>query len=155
MPVATDLQRRTTGDAMARVIMALAVALLAGCAPATVGALRTQSAGKQVFEVDTNYQAVYRTIIERARSCFQAGMITAQMMVQGDLYTDIRSGTISVALHGGLGVDTYLAIDVSAIGENRARVETYYAMNVHETNARAVEEWVRTGSAECTAKARS
>jgi hypothetical protein len=116
-----------------------------------VQALRQEAAGKYTYQFDSNYQQVYRTIVDRARACWQTGMITAQMVVQGDLYTDIRSGTISVALHGGFGVDTYLAIDIVAIGDARTVVHAYYAAQSWEPGARAVKAWVTGTSQECRA----
>ncbi len=42
-------------------------------------------------------------------------MISTQMNVQGDLYDDLKEGNITVALHGGLGVDTHLTIDTKQL----------------------------------------
>jgi hypothetical protein len=123
--------------------------VLSACAPATIQGLKAQHAGKLAFEIDQNYQSVYRSIVTQARTCYQAGMITAQMIVQGDLYTDIRSGNVTVALHGGLGIDTYLTIDITAIGDNKTSVQTYYATDTWHNGAGAVERWVKNKSTEC------
>jgi hypothetical protein len=47
----------------------LFLVLLAGCAPATTGALREEASGSKVFEVEQNYQAVYRAVVGQARRC--------------------------------------------------------------------------------------
>jgi len=125
--------------------LVLSLCFVAGCAPSTVQGLREKHHGRVVFEVQENYQPVYRKIVANARDRFQAGLITAQMIVQGDLYTDIQSGNVTVALHGGwpVGVDTYMTIDIEALSENQTRVTTYYALDTWRKDAKLVEEWVR------------
>lgn len=122
--------------------------LLGGCAPGTAQGLRDKYSGKFVFKVDENYQSVYRKIVTQARNHFQTGLITAQMVVQGDIYTDIKSGNVTIALHGGLGVDTYMTIDINALSDNQTRVTTYYALGTWESSAKAVEEWVKEDQSE-------
>lgn len=124
-----------------------ALVILAGCAPATMQGLREQGTHES-FEVDQNYQAVYRTVIANARKCWQAGMITAQMMVTGDLYTDIQSAEVTAALHGAAGVDTYLGIDIKALGEARTKVTTFHSATWGKA-AQAVEQWFTKGHSEC------
>lgn len=128
-------------------------AITSGCAPATVKGLRENHAGTIVFDADQNYQAVYRTVLESARRCHQTGLITAQMVVDGDLYTDIEEGTVSVALHGGFGVDTHLAIDIKAVDKLRTSVTVYHALGTWRKAASTVQEWVLDGSSECMPRA--
>ena len=134
----------------AAVLLALSFAL-AGCAPATLQGLREKPAGQASFEVRQNYQRVYRTVINNARRCWQTGMVTAQVVVQGDLYTDIRTAEITVALHGAVGVDTHLGIDIKAIEEDRTEIRVYYAMSGGARSAKAIERWVKDGATECSA----
>jgi hypothetical protein len=135
---------------MLRLLLLLLLNLsLAACAPATLQGLRERPAGQLKFEVAKSYQPVYRTILSNARRCHQTGLITAQMIVQGDLYTDTRTAEITVALHGGLGVDTHLGIDIKALSDESTEVRTFYALSSWKATARAVEAWVRDGSTEC------
>jgi hypothetical protein len=127
----------------------LAAFLIAGCAPATMQGLREQPGSQAAkFEVEQNYQAVYRTIVTNARKCWQTGMITAQMVVTADLYTDTKTGQISTALHGGLGVDTYLGIDIKALSDTRTEVTTY-GVSAWSKVAKVVEQWVKDGHTDC------
>jgi hypothetical protein len=123
--------------------------LLFGCAPATIQGLRENHAGKISFDVDENYQSVYRKVLTPARNCWQSGLITAQMVVQGDLYTDTRQGNVTVALHGGAGVDTYFTVDVVALSDSKTRVTVYHAFRNQERAAQAVELWVKENSTVC------
>jgi len=124
--------------------------MLAGCAPATVQGLREQHAGKLVFEVDENYQSVYRKIITPARNCWQSAWIGSHTTAQGDLYTDTRSGSVSFTSVNALaGVSTYLTIDVKALSENRTLVMSYYALEGWKDSAKVVERWVKQNSMEC------
>jgi hypothetical protein len=131
---------------------ALLLAALTGCAPATLQGLREKPTGTGQFEVDQNYQQVYRTVITNARKCWQSGLITAQMVVTGDLFTDTKAGEVTVALHGAAGVDTYLGVDIKAVADDRTQVRTYYAMSSWAAGPAAIESWVRTGSTTCSGK---
>jgi len=134
-------------------IAGLLTVLLSGCAPSTAAGVREMGPERSyVFVAPENYQPVYRKILEQARKCYQTGMITAQMVVQGDLYHDTKSGTVTVALHGGLGVDTYQVIDVSAIDERQTRVIGHYSLGPVEKYGQALREWVLEDSKECGPK---
>jgi hypothetical protein len=110
-------------------VIILLVALVTGCAPATFGELRKKPGGGEAsFQATQNYASVYRTILTNARKCYQGGAITAQLIVQGDLYPDTKSGEITVALHGGLGVDTYLGIDIKAIDDGNTTVKNVFGI---------------------------
>jgi hypothetical protein len=93
--------------------------------------------------VDRNYQPVYRTILEQSRECFQGShLFGVQEVVQGDIYSDIQRGNVSVAQHNPMfGVNTYLAIDISALNDNATKVEAYYAFEAWKPMANAVEQW--------------
>lgn len=125
---------------------------IGGCAPATVQELRADHAGKHAFEVEENYQAVYRTVVTQARKCHQTGLITAQMVVQGDLYPDIKSGHVSIAVHGIGGVGTIAAVDVAALSDARSRVDTFYTFSSWTDFPPLVEEWVKDKSQDCALK---
>src|SRR5690606_29081674 len=119
------------------------VLMLAGCAPATLQGVRDLGPEKAYsFTAPQNYQAVYRKTLDQARKCHQGGMITAQMVVQGDLYHDTKSGTVSVALHGGLGVDTYQVIDVAAIDDKSTSVKAFYSMGSVQKQGALLRKWV-------------
>lgn len=104
------------------------------------------------FVAPENYQPVYRKALDQARKCWQTGMITAQMVVQGDLYHDIKSGTITVALHAGYGVDTYQVIDISAIDEHSTKVVGHYSIGPVNQYADILKQWVLENSTECDLK---
>lgn len=126
---------------------------LSGCAPSTAGGVREMGPHRQyMFVAPENYQPVYRKILDQARKCYQTGMITAQMVVQGDLFHDTKSGTITVALHGGLGVDTYQVIDLSAINEQQTKVVGHYSVGPVDKYGQTLKEWVLENSKECGPK---
>lgn len=138
-------EKNRSENRMKNTIVVLFLCFVAGCAHSTAQGLREKHHGKIIFEVQENYQPVYRKIVTHARERFQGGLITAQMIVQGDLYTDIQSGNVTVALHSGwpVGVDTYMTIDIEALSENQTGITTYYAFGTWRKHAKLVEEWVR------------
>lgn len=121
-----------------------------GCAPSTAGGVREMGAERKFeFTATENYQPVYRKILEQARKCHQTGLVTAQMVVTGDLYHDTKSGTITVALHGGFGVDTYQVIDVKALDEHQTKVIGYYSVGSVEKYGKLLKGWVLEDSKDC------
>ncbi len=132
-------------------ITSIAVLLaIAGCAPATMQGLRANPGGHIRFEVAKNYQGVYRTILANSRRCYQGGMITAQVIVQGDLFTDTKTAEITTALHGGLGVDTYIGVDIKALNEEKTEVRVFYALSSWQGQARAAKAWVERDATDCS-----
>jgi len=130
--------------------MAAVAITLSGCAPATVHQLREQPKGQLTFQVTQNYQAVYRTILRSARKCHQGAMLATQLVVQGDLYTDIQSGEVVVSVHAAYGIDTHMGIDIKAVTDNVTEVKVYSAFSNLATS-RAVQAWVEKNSDQCIA----
>lgn len=120
-----------------------------GCAPATISKLRENPGSVYEFKVAQNYQPAYRTVTENARACWQTGLITAQMVVQSDLFTDIRKGQVSVALHGGLGVNTYLAVDIDAISDTESMVRIYAYNGPWARYSERVRQWLDGTGGKC------
>lgn len=136
-----------------KIMFATFIALLiVACAPATIEGLKKNHANSYSFDVNENYQPVYREILSTARKCYQTGMVTAQMMVQGDLYHDIKSGNVTVALHGGFGVDTHMTIDISALNNEKTKVVVFNALSTWNPAAQAVRKWVEENSTECRSR---
>lgn len=122
--------------------------LLVGCTPGTYKELKQAPASKYDFYTDQNYQAVYRTVLTKMRECHQAGMITAQMTVQGQLYTDIQEGEIIASLQSGMGSDVFLGVDVKK-ADSGTRVSVFSGINTWNGAARAVQKWVESEYQEC------
>ncbi len=130
--------------------MVVAALLLAACAPSTAQGVRALGPGRATsFVSPEGYQAVYRKVLNQARNCYQTGLITAQMVVQGDIYTDTKSGTVTVALHGGLGVDTYQVYDITAIDDRQTKVVGYFTLGSTSEYSRQLWGWVMQNSTEC------
>jgi len=139
------------------IFLLAAAALLAGCVPSTIQGLRDAPAGSFIFEADENYQAVYRKIVTPARNCWQQGasLLTAQIEVQAEIYSDIRQANIAIIMHGAPPFESmvFMSADLQAISDNKTRITTYYAQTGLEPRARAVELWVKQNSTECRAPA--
>ena len=138
---------------MIRKIQLILFACLAvsSCAPNSARALKqSQNVEKVSFETPQNYQAAYRAIVTQARICFVTGMITAQMEVVGDLYTDIREGHITQQLSGGAGVDTYMTTDIKFVSEHESSIDIYaYFTGSAERYAALYKSWLAGGTS-CT-----
>ena len=124
--------------------------LLTACAPSTVKALKDDPSGRISFDVPLNYQGVYRTVLERAQTCYTSGLITAYTTAQGNLYSDIKEGDVSIETHGGLGISVYAAINIKSVSENETRVTTFYASSTWKNTPDIVANWIKNNSNECS-----
>lgn len=120
---------------------------LAGCATTPSELRNAGPEHRATFVMQQNYQSAYREILARQRACEQASLITASYVVQGDLFTDIQSGTITTALHGATGVVTETVIDIKAAGEGASEVVISTARNAARYAA-GVRKWL-AGVQEC------
>ncbi|NYT38860.1 hypothetical protein ERD78_18910 [Allopusillimonas soli] len=135
---------------MRALVIVAALVLLGGCAPATLDGVRNLGPeSAYTFTAPENYQAVYRTVLKQSRKCHESGLITAQIVVHGDLYQDIKAGTVSVELHGGLGVDVYQVIDIKAVDDDSSRVLAHYSVGSPSQKGDLLKRWVLDGEAAC------
>lgn len=130
-------------------IVLILLVVINGCAPATSQRLRENHAGKYEFTANENYQSVYRKVLYQSRECHSIVIIAAPMIVQGDLFQDLKSGNVTVALHTAYGVDTHLTVDVSALDDKTTNIVVYNAFSTWNSAAKAVREWILYNSTEC------
>lgn len=130
-------------------VLVLSILSISGCAPNSSRELKTGYAQHYQFETDKNYQQVYRTIKNKATDCYAESGIGGQIVVQGDLYADIKKGEVVVALHGGFGIDTHLAVDLAASENETTLVDVYNALSTWNDMADAVKKWVVDDYKEC------
>lgn len=130
-------------------IASLAV-LLSACAAGTPQQARDMGPERRyVFQVDADYQTAYRRILEAARPCYQANLITASQIVDGDLYPDTKSGTVTVGMVGGLGTSIYQVIDVRGLDGSRSEVTATFPSGPVDKMGSKVRAWAEGTSSAC------
>lgn len=130
-------------------IASLAI-LLTACAATTPQQLRDTAAENHIsFEVAADYQTVYRRVLEVERACYQVGMISATQIVNGDLYPDSRTGTITIGLYGALGPSIYQVVDVRGLDGSRTLVDAALPRKPNDTLVRKLKSWAEGTSTEC------
>lgn len=135
---------------MKKILIFAVLVALVGCTPATQEGVRALSPDRSVvFVANDNYQAVYRRILEQERKCYQVGMATGQLIAQGDIYTDIKSGAISLTSYSGLGVNIIQLIDVSFINENTTKIIARYPVGNIDDHVKILRAWVVDGDTGC------
>jgi hypothetical protein len=134
-----------------RIILAtgLLLALLTGCASITSQQLRDDPGEVFTFDVAHPYQAVYRTILAQARTCFPSPGMFVTIVVDGDLYTDTASGQIAVDLYASGRQVAVVAYDVTALPTGQTRVRGYAYSHDWGRRARAAQSWVTSGAKDC------
>jgi hypothetical protein len=139
------------GDLMKKIRTLMAIAILLAPLEGCSRTLQELRATGEVVQFETNepYQSVYRKIIDQARECYQFGLSTAHLAVQGDLYTDMKSGTVTVVLMNRITGDiaNECSAEISEIADNRTRVIIHYAK--HRYMAENMRNWVKFGSTNC------
>lgn len=134
---------------MKNLLPILLAAMLTACAASTPQQAREMGPERRyTFEVDADYQTVYRRIVDVARSCYQGNLITANMVVNADLYPDTKRGAISVGLHG-IATSIYQVIDVHGIDATHAEVVAIFPMGPVEKQGRKVRAWASGSGTEC------
>jgi hypothetical protein len=142
-------------NAIANVVLASCAILLAGCGPNNAAALRHKGPTRQFeFQVEKNYLVVYRRLLEQARACLQDNLITAQIVAQGDLFPETKSGTVTVAMHAAYGIDTYEVFDVAAVDEDTSKVTAHYWLGNVDHAGRRLKAWVIDNATSCDAQSR-
>lgn len=132
---------------------ALAATLLTSCAPSTAGGVREMTGNKVEFSIPSNYQAVYRTVLEQSRKCHQAPTLdVSSMVVTGDLYADLSTGTVMTQMRSARGVDTFAVVDITAIDRATTRVVAHYAVWSPLVSGALLREWVLEGWTDCSRK---
>lgn len=100
------------------------------------------------FDVDADYQTVYRRIVDVERRCYQGSMITANMMVNADLYTEMKRGEISVGLYGVIA-QIHQVVDVSGLEDGRTSVTAIYPMGPVEKQGEKLRAWATGSATDC------
>jgi hypothetical protein len=125
--------------------------IISACTPSTAGGVRALDASKQrSFDVEQNYQKVYRTLLEQMRYCDQANMLTANMQIDGDLYNDIKTGTISQTLVGIGYTNVYQVIDVKEISELNSNVKIFVSLGNPDIYANRIKGWIIDNKKDCS-----
>lgn len=134
---------------MMRFLATLSMIILSACAAPSVQALRSAPTERMAASVEGNYQRVYRDLLTRARECFQTGLYARAMLVQGEIFSDIHSGSITIGLQGPLGADIYYAIDLKAAGDSRTDAILYSGLPVGAPRFRVIADWLTKDSKAC------
>jgi hypothetical protein len=129
----------------------LLASLLVGCATGSPQQLRNELGAdrRYSFELDTGYQQVYRRLVDVMRCRYNGNMITASMLVNSDLYTDTRTGTISVGMYGGLGTVIYQVIDLRALDNGGTEVVAIFPSGSVQKMGEQVKAWATGSDNQC------
>lgn len=103
------------------------VAIVTGCSSYTKEMLVEKHRGSYSCNVEGNYQDVYRTILSKAKEKYQAEAIIQRMVVNGDLYHDIKQGEVLAVFCSVYGFDSKIYYKINALSDDVSTVTVYYA----------------------------
>lgn len=133
----------------ALVILVAGFIALVGCSSSEINNQVTENSTLEYsFEVEQNYQAVYRKILQQGRDCVKPGL-TAQMVVEGALFNELQAADITVVLYGIFSRYPHLRINIIATGANNAKVTVSNKLPQWNSYARAIMTWVNGDSTRC------
>jgi hypothetical protein len=142
------MRKLTTSSVSVSLILILILAQFSGCSR-TVKELR-ESDQTVIFAAKEPYQTVYKKIVEQARQCYQIGATAGHFVVQGDLYSDVRKGVVTIARTERItaSVRNDISADIEAVSDNLTRVTVYHD-GAHRFIAENMAQWVTFGSTNC------
>ncbi len=136
---------------MKKSILALAV-FLVSCLPSTYDELRGNNAGTLSFSSEMPATDVWSLVFNQYQLCLDSGFQfrTAQSSVTGTPDA-MGQGVIKLLLHGPLGDDLMLAIDIQKNANGLTDVLVTRALDfaAWRRSADLVKAWVVEGSTEC------
>lgn len=107
-------------------LMLLIAFLIAGCtAKSFNGMIHDKKVDKKTFVVQENYQELYYRSIGIANECYATGMLTAAIVANGQIYSDLKKAEMSIYLMGGLGKQMHHGATFHAIDNDSTRMTIY------------------------------
>ncbi len=135
---------------MKKYFIVLIPMILAACTPHTIGGVRDLGPTKSAsFEAPENYQSLYKKILGQTQQCSDGWMVTAQMVTEGNLDPDNKTGTVAVSLRGGLGTNYYQVIDIKEISENKSKVTAFYSIGSPDGHSKLLKKWALENYKNC------
>jgi hypothetical protein len=108
-----------------KTLICLLLILMAGCMT-TTQQVRDKATKSETFYMNKGYQQAYREVLAALRR-----NSPSMYPIQGDLYTDIQQGTISVSsetdiIFGNWGI--YCVVDIKKVAESKTEITVYPAL---------------------------
>lgn len=133
------------------VTIVISLAVLPACAPKNIKDLKGKNLNnKHEFIVNDNYQPVHRKLLDQAKECWSTYLLTAQYVVQNELYPDTKTATISSEFHSAFGTEVYKLIEIREISEKQTQVITYWHRGNSEKLGEIVKRWAINNSTSCS-----
>jgi len=97
------------------------------------------------FVAPENYQLVYRKILDQTNKCYPPSY---QLVVERDIFTDTKSGTISARFQGPASAAVMWVIDLSALDDQQTKVVGYFSYGSPDKKGQILKELVLENSKE-------
>ena len=128
------------------------VSVLSGCASTvSVADLRTVNEGSAVVQARMTYEKAYRVVASESRRCFERTLPGATVTVRADLFSDSKSGEVSVAGSTLTSSIAELLFEIRAIDSSTSEIRMFYRKQSSQSVERAMRAWLEGNTTVCHA----
>jgi len=121
-------------------VVALWCLALSGCS--SLSDVRN-SDNQYTFDVNDNYQRVYRNIEGISKQCWEGKATTADYVVDAEQYNELGMAEVAWKLVGMVGPVYYLDIEIKRVSSNKSHVVVHRASYVHAYSEEVVKQWAK------------
>lgn len=133
------------------IYVALIPIFTSACAPSTAGGVRALGPSKSVnFEAKGNYQDIYKNVLQLSKECNDVWLGTANVVSEGEVQPETKTGTISVSLRGALGKSYSHVIDIKEIDNEKSLVNAFYSIGSAANQSKILKKWILEDYKKCS-----
>ncbi|UTJ06649.1 hypothetical protein [Arcobacter roscoffensis] len=108
----------------------LVVIFFSGCMASSFNEMKSDSDIVQnTYKINQNYQRLYKRGFSMFQECHEGGLITAAIIADGKLYTELKEAELTIYLMGGLGRQMHHAAEIKALDNESSLLRIYSYTN--------------------------
>lgn len=82
--------------------------VFSGCAASSFNEMvRDKNYERREYLIKEGYQELYKRSLDKSRECHETGLLTAAIITEGQIYSELDKAELSIYLIGGLGKSMY------------------------------------------------
>lgn len=136
---------------MQKLTFIIACVFLAPCALGEIKAQKKNSANSIEFNVEENYQRVYKNLLEKMHECKGEAWVgeSTRYRIKNELYDEHKKGQITFFVFNAGKQIYYIHIKIDAIGDNKTKAKAYVYYSTQEDYLPLISQWTLGGNSGC------